>query len=267
MPIFDYRGHSLAWESYGAGQNTVLFIHGLGGHGKSWMYQINHFKKNNRVITIDLFGHGQSAKDIDPVFVPRLDAEAIMALVESEIKEPIWAVGHSFASVILPEMIKLDRPLLKGIAFVDCTYQGFKHIIDARMNFARLMLGYDDATLAPKADKWYDDLIGPGVDQSMVSFIKSSLKYCNLRWLFESVAGCREYNQKHPPQQTPVYPDLPIFVIEADHGIGDNFAKSWVNHFKQARYYLLENAWHFFFVTHHEIFNRLIEEFMTTDGS
>lgn len=267
MPIFDYQDHGLNWESYGQGQVTLLFIHGLGGHGKSWMYQINHFKNNNRVITVDLFGHGHSAKDIDPVFAPRLDAEAIMAFIRHEIKEPVWAVGHSFASAILPEMIKLDHSLLKGVAFVDCTYQGHKNIIDARMNFAELMLGYDEATLAAKADKWYDELIGPNADQSMAAFIKSSLKYCNLRWLYESVAGCRQYNQAYPPQETPIYPDLPIYIIEADHGIGDNFSKSWVNHFKQADYFLFDNAWHFFFVTHHGKFNGLIENFMFSNGA
>lgn len=262
MPIFNYRGNNLAWDSFGGGLDTLLFIHGLGGQSKSWMYQINHFKGNFRVIVVDLFGHGQSGKDIDPVFVSRFDAEAIMALVEQEIKLPVWAIGHSFASGILPEMIKINRSHLKGVVFVDCTFQGFKHIIDARANFAEIMLQYDDTALAAKTDAWYESLIGPDADKSTVAFIKSSLKFCRPRWLFESVAGCRRYNKIYPPEQTPIYTDLPIFVIEADQGIGENFDKSWINHFKQARYFLFENAWHFFFITHHEKFNKLIEDFI-----
>ncbi len=265
MPTFTYRGHNMIWDSYGEGGNTMLFVHGLGSHGKQWMYQINHFKKFNRVITVDLFGHGQSAKDVDPIFAPRIDAEAIMALISQEIGEAVWVIGHSFASAILPEMIKLDRTLLKGVVFVDCTYQGFDHVILTRENFARHMLEYDDQMLAIRTDKWFDDLIGP-TDKSTVNFIKSPIKFCDIRWLFESSAGCRRYNLLHPPDKTPIYPDLPILVIESDHGVGNDIHKSWVNHFRQSQYYLFEDSWHFFFVTKHNQFNKLIENFMIVNS-
>ena len=43
-------------------QQTIVFIHGFGGEAKQWVYQLDQFSDNNRVIAIDLRGHGRSAK-------------------------------------------------------------------------------------------------------------------------------------------------------------------------------------------------------------
>ena len=46
----------------GEGEKTLLFIHGWSCDTTFWKSQINYFKKNYRVIAIDLPGHGKSSK-------------------------------------------------------------------------------------------------------------------------------------------------------------------------------------------------------------
>ena len=41
---------------------TIVFIHGYGGQGRQWEYQLWQFSNDNRVIAIDLRGHGRSDK-------------------------------------------------------------------------------------------------------------------------------------------------------------------------------------------------------------
>ncbi len=260
MPIFEFNKLNLYYDLFGNGPVTLLFIHGLGGEGRTWKYQIDHFGKNYQVVTVDLFGHGRSSRDIEPEFAPRLDADAIDALMRTVIQKPYIAIGHSFASQILPEIIKKAYFNLRGAAFVDCTYQGFPEIIEARMEFAQSMLALDDSRLTAEAEKWYRNLMADIMTAEDKALIFPSFKTCDYRWLFRSVAGCREFNRLYPPQETPEI--LPVFVLEADNGIGADFQKSWVNHFKNARYYLFEEAYHFFFISRQHKFNQLIDEFI-----
>ena len=43
-------------------QQTIVFIHGYAGQARQWQYQLQSFSKSNRVIAIDLRGHGRSDK-------------------------------------------------------------------------------------------------------------------------------------------------------------------------------------------------------------
>ena len=262
MPILKFRDLDFYYKIYGDGPTALLFIHGLGGNSDSWKYQIDFFRKDYRIITVDLFGHGQSSGNVDPVPAPRLDAEAAVSLMHDIVKKPYFVIGHSFATNIIPEIIKMDQTLLKGAVFVDCTYQGFDDVIESRMALANKMLALSSEALPIETANWYDSIIGPKVSPEDREFIHSSLEQCRLRWLFESVGGCRDYCSKYPPKDTPVNDDFPVYIMEADNAVGADFRKSWVNHFKNARYYLFDNAWHFFFVTKREIFNRLLSDFL-----
>jgi pimeloyl-ACP methyl ester carboxylesterase len=43
-------------------QRTIVFIHGFGGKAEQWQYQMQKFAMDNRVIALDLRGHGLSDK-------------------------------------------------------------------------------------------------------------------------------------------------------------------------------------------------------------
>ncbi|CAN7444260.1 alpha/beta fold hydrolase [Polaromonas sp. LjRoot131] len=57
--FFVYKGHQIHYSDHGEGY-ALLFIHGLGGSALNWTYQRQYFTRNNRVICIDLPGHGKS---------------------------------------------------------------------------------------------------------------------------------------------------------------------------------------------------------------
>ncbi|HEY6073457.1 MAG TPA: alpha/beta fold hydrolase, partial [Anaerolineales bacterium] len=43
-------------------QRTFVFLHGFGGQAVQWEYQLQKFSLQNRVIALDLRGHGLSDK-------------------------------------------------------------------------------------------------------------------------------------------------------------------------------------------------------------
>ena len=39
-------------------RRTIVFLHGFGGQAIQWRYQLQKFSRENRVIALDLRGHG-----------------------------------------------------------------------------------------------------------------------------------------------------------------------------------------------------------------
>ena len=53
-------GTPLAYEVFGAGGPTLVFVHGWSCDSRYWRAQVPVFSKNYRVVTMDLAGHGNS---------------------------------------------------------------------------------------------------------------------------------------------------------------------------------------------------------------
>ena len=102
-------------------QRTFVFIHGFGGQAEQWQYQMQKFAVENRVIALDVRGHGLSDKPSRGYEMPQLleDLEAALALLK--VKEKIVLVGHSFGGAIVTEYAlkhpdRIDRLILIATA-------------------------------------------------------------------------------------------------------------------------------------------------------
>lgn len=63
---FDYRGHRIAYRSWGAGERTLVLAHGLLMNGGMFdRLGPEMAARGNRVVCIDLLGHGESAAPRD----------------------------------------------------------------------------------------------------------------------------------------------------------------------------------------------------------
>ena len=53
-------GTPISYEVYGAGEPTIVFVHGWSCDARYWREQVPYFSKNHRVVVLDLAGHGHS---------------------------------------------------------------------------------------------------------------------------------------------------------------------------------------------------------------
>jgi pimeloyl-ACP methyl ester carboxylesterase len=66
MPEFDYNGHRISYDDYGAGERPLILIHGLLMNRRMFGRLAPEMaSRGNRVITIDLLGHGRSDRPKD----------------------------------------------------------------------------------------------------------------------------------------------------------------------------------------------------------
>lgn len=84
-------------------QRTIVFLHGFGGQALQWQYQLQKFSLENRVIALDLRGHGLSDKPSSGYDMPRIQADLEAALEVLKVKGPFVLVGHSFGGAVATE--------------------------------------------------------------------------------------------------------------------------------------------------------------------
>jgi long-chain acyl-CoA synthetase len=84
-------------------QRTFVFIHGFGGQAEQWHYQLQKFSIENRVIALDLRGHGLSDKPSRGYDMSQLVNDLETALVLLKVKGKFVLAGHSYGGAIVTE--------------------------------------------------------------------------------------------------------------------------------------------------------------------
>jgi len=84
-------------------QRTFVFLHGFGGQAEQWQYQMQFFAVENRVIALDLRGHGLSDKPSRGYEMSQLIEDLENALTLLKVKGKIVLVGHSFGGAVATE--------------------------------------------------------------------------------------------------------------------------------------------------------------------
>ena len=84
-------------------QRTFVFIHGFGGKAEQWHYQMQKFAVENRVIALDMRGHGLSDKPGSGYDMPRVVEDLETALTLLKVKGKVVLIGHSFGGAIVTE--------------------------------------------------------------------------------------------------------------------------------------------------------------------
>ena len=84
-------------------RRTFLFLHGFGGQALQWVYQMQKFSLQNRVIALDMRGHGLSDKPASGYEMPTMINDIKIALDILRVKEPVVLVGHSFGGALATE--------------------------------------------------------------------------------------------------------------------------------------------------------------------
>ncbi len=108
----------LAYDATGEGSETFVLIHGAFGTRGNYSEQVAHFSPNNRVIALDLRGHGDSPKPADGYSISQF-ADDVADLCRSLDVSAAFVVGHSMGGVIAVELASRYPDLVKAVATLD----------------------------------------------------------------------------------------------------------------------------------------------------
>lgn len=103
---FRYRGHRIAYEDHGEGDRVLILVHGLLMNRRMYDRLAPEMaSRGNRVITVDLLGHGESDKPRDMRLYPMSSfASQVAALVDHLDIDPPVVGGTSLGANVALEL-------------------------------------------------------------------------------------------------------------------------------------------------------------------
>src|ERR1041384_1147639 len=128
-------GARIHYKSWGKGKDALVLVHGWGCNLNHWRDQIPEFAKRNRVIALDLPGHGESDKPQQLSYTMDLFANAIDAVMRDAKVEHAVVMGHSMGTPVARQFYRKYPQKTLGIVIVDGSLRPFgdKAMIDQMM--------------------------------------------------------------------------------------------------------------------------------------
>ncbi len=162
-------GMRVHYLSYGKGSEALVLIHGWTCNVDNWRDQMPEFARRNRVIAIDLPGHGQSDK---PQITYNMDlfARAVEAVLRDARVKRAVLVGHSMGTPVARQFYRKYPEKTLAIVIVDGALQAFadKAMMD------RLMAGFRGANYKVVATQMLTAMAGPNLSAEAQERIKAS---------------------------------------------------------------------------------------------
>jgi pimeloyl-ACP methyl ester carboxylesterase len=117
-------GARIHYVNYGKGHEALVLVHGWTSNLEFWRDQIADFSKRNRVIAIDLPGHGLSDKP-DTVYSMDYFARAIDAVLRDAHVDHAVLVGHSMGTPVVRQFYRKYPERTRAIVIVDGSLRSF----------------------------------------------------------------------------------------------------------------------------------------------
>ena len=114
-----FKNTQISYSDTGKG-NAIVLLHGFLENKEMWSFYIPEFAKKNRVIAIDLLGHGES-ECLGYVHTMEDHADAVHAVLsELRIRKAIF-VGHSMGGYVSLAFAELYPENIKGLVLLNST--------------------------------------------------------------------------------------------------------------------------------------------------
>jgi pimeloyl-ACP methyl ester carboxylesterase len=165
-------GARIHYKSYGKGRDALVLIHGWSCNLEHWRDQIPDLAKRNRVIALDLLGHGQSDKP-QIAYTMDLFAAAIDAVLRDAKVERAVVVGHSMGTPVARQFYRKYPQKTLGIVIVDGGLRPFG-TKEMREQFVAMFRAPNyKETSAPMFDQMMGSLAPPDRERIKSSFLST----------------------------------------------------------------------------------------------
>jgi pimeloyl-ACP methyl ester carboxylesterase len=116
--VLSKDGTPISYETFGAGEPTLIFIHGWSCDARYWHSQVPYFSKKHRVIILDLAGHGHSGTARTKYTMASF-GEDVRAVAEAAGVRSAILIGHSMGGSVIAEAARLMPDRVIGLIGVD----------------------------------------------------------------------------------------------------------------------------------------------------
>lgn len=117
----EYKGANIFYTDSGKG-NAVILLHGFLEDSSMWKNLVPELSKKNRVICIDLLGHGNS-QSLGYVHTMKTMAESVYAVLKYLRLRKYTFIGHSMGGYVALAFSKMHTKSVRGLCLLNSTYE------------------------------------------------------------------------------------------------------------------------------------------------
>ncbi|MFH4963568.1 alpha/beta hydrolase [Gaetbulibacter sp. M235] len=117
--ILQYKGINIFYTDNGKG-NTIVLLHGFLENSTMWDEFIPELSKNNRVICIDLLGHGKTGC-LGYIHTMELMAETVKQVLNHLKINQATLIGHSMGGYVCLAFAENYPEIVKGVCLMNST--------------------------------------------------------------------------------------------------------------------------------------------------
>jgi len=247
-------GNPISYEVHGAGEPTLVFIHGWSCDARYWREQAPYFSKKHRVITIDLAGHGHSGTSRTQ-YTMRAFGEDVQAVVEAAVSDRVILIGHSMGGSVIAEAARLMPKRVAGLIGVD-TFDNIEYPLTRKAHDE--MLAPLEADFRAGARGFVEQMFLPSTDPRLREWILSDMsaappavaRGAMTEYLSEFITG----------EAAKKFKDISIPVVTVNGSLWPVNVEANRRHMASFEAIILKDADHFLMLARPEAFNRALEE-------
>jgi len=251
---FSKDGTPISYEIYGAGEPTLVFVHGWSCDARYWRAQTSHFSKKHRVVMLDLAGHGHSGMSRTKYTMSAF-GEDVRAVTEAVGSPRVILIGHSMGGLVIAEAARLMPNRVIGLIGIDTlgnieypmTHEGLKKMIaPLEKNFQTGSRQFAGGMISPQTD--------PNLREWILSDMSAAPPVVALSAMNEMMA------QYITGEAAKVFEQIRIPVITVNGDLWPINYEANRRHMFSYHAIVLKKADHFLMMNRPEEFNRALDK-------
>ena len=247
-------GTPISYEIHGAGDPTLILVHGWSCDARYWREQLAHFAPRQRVVTVDLAGHGHSGIGRED-YTTRLFGEDVRAVADAVGGDRLILVGHSMGGLVVAEAARLLPGRVLGLIGVDTLHNLDYPVTEER---AAEMIAPLEADFPAACRKFAAAMILPDADADLAAWIPADMAAAPAR---VAVSAMRDYMAQWISGAGPaLFEELPLPVVTVCADMWPVDAEANRRHMHSFEAIVLEGTDHFLMLGAAQEFNRALEE-------
>ena len=258
MPYFHHRGAQIHYADVDSREVAtkkppLILVHGAGSSHISWALQLRDLSSTNRMIAIDLSGHGKSDDVEGVISLDETYSLEVAALVEHLNLNEFILVGHSMGGgVAMSYCLNSSLTPPKALVLVDTS---------PVLELSKLALGLVKEAIEDRLFLFKSQFFENYTDTYMIKELEDRIRRANPGVLQRDLAACDRFNiadRVHNIQE----PTL-VLVGAHDDIIHPKVAETLKNDLPQAEFAIVPGAHHAPMIEQPDEFNRLLRDYIT----
>ena len=242
-------GTPISYEIHGTGEATLVFVHGWSCDARYWRAQIAHFSGKQRVVVLDLAGHGHSGTGrVD--YSMAAFGEDVRAVTEAAGAQKVILIGHSMGGSVIAEAARLMPDRVIGLIGVDTlenieyplTQEEFKNMVaPLEKDFSTASRQFVGEMISPQTDQGLREWILADVSAAPPTVALSAMNEMMTQYITGKAAK--------------VFEEIRIPVISVNGDVWPINYEGNRRHMLSYEAIVLKNADHFLMMNRPEEFN------------